>query len=387
MTSASDAGMQQWQQQRAARLAALPWLQTQRSDGRTVRFAKDEILVLADHEQTARDVAAAQGIAADQISVTPATFGYIRVAAPGLVIVDAIQALRTQHGPTAAGANHVFVSTAKDIDGFEMGGPYGPPVGIDAYTLPSGPSAGASVRVTVMDTGVWRNSPLPPAWYEASPADMAHSQADDLDTGHANFITGVIMSHTDNARVRIIKVLDPNGVCSEQDLADALGALDDVDVINLSLGGFSTDDQPPVLLQAALLALLAGRDRVVVAAAGNEGVAGRPYWPAGFSGTADTFSAQVIAVAAHDGTAVCTWSNTGPWVDMSAPGSAIASTFVEHADFPTGFASWSGTSFAAPFVVAVIAAGHARAGTIAGSVDAVKKQAATHLIDGTPGLV
>jgi hypothetical protein len=43
MTSESDARMERWQNTRAARLAALPWLHTDTSGPRTVRYLKDEL--------------------------------------------------------------------------------------------------------------------------------------------------------------------------------------------------------------------------------------------------------------------------------------------------------------------------------------------------------
>jgi subtilisin family serine protease len=132
--------------------------------------------------------------------------------------------------------------------------------------------------------------------------------------------------------------------------------------------------------------LLHGGDRAVVAAAGNDGVHDRPHWPAAFAGSALGFASQVIAVAAHDGTGLCAWSNTGPWVDMSAPGSNIVSTYVNHADFPTGFAQWSGTSFAAPYVVAAIAASHSTGSTVAAAVDDVKVRARSGILGGYPSL-
>ncbi len=105
---------------------------------------------------------------------------------------------------------------------------------------------------------------------------------------------------------------------------------------------------------------------------------GRPHSPVPELPFAD----QVVSVAAHDSSGLCHWSNKGPWVDLAAPGSDIVSTYVTHADFPTGFARWSGTSFAAPFV----AAAHSKTGTIAGAVDEVRKRALERSYDGYPGL-
>ena len=62
------------------------------------------------------------------------------------------------------------------------------------------------------------------------------------------------------------------------------------------------------------------------------------------------------------------FSNHGPWVDAWAPGDRVASSFVSFdgpadeapnadidADCFTGFATWSGTSFAAPRIAAELA--------------------------------
>jgi thermitase len=381
MSSDADARMQHWQQSRAARLAQLPWLHVDSTSGRPVRYAKGEVLISAEHETVARGAIVAQGVAADQITAEPTALGYVRLSAPGADVAATVAAVRAHGGDDAAGPNHVFVST----EGWDYGGPFGPPSTADAYELPTGPSATATVRVTVVDTGIWRDSPLPKEWYDAAPADVAHSTEEHTDTGHANFITGVILGRTDNARVRIIKVLDANGVCREHELANALMTMDSTDVVNLSLGGFTDGDKPPVMLAKALAAMLHQKDRVVVAAAGNEGQ-DRPYWPAAFAGSGHAFAEQIVAVAAHDGTALCSWSNTGDWVSMSAPGSDIVSTYVTHDDFPTGFARWSGTSFAAPYVVGVIAHSHASVGSIRDAVADVRKQAAAATYGGYPSL-
>ncbi|HEY1488601.1 MAG TPA: S8/S53 family peptidase [Micromonosporaceae bacterium] len=381
MSSDADARMQRWQQSRAARLAQLPWLHVDSTGGRPIRYAKGEVLVSAEHEAVARQAMVAQGIAADAITADATTLGYVRLSAPGADVAATVAAVRAHGGDDAAGPNHVFVST----EGWEYGGPYGPPSTADAYQLPTGPSATASTRVTVVDTGIWRDSPLPKEWYDAAPADVAHSTEEHADTGHANFITGVILGRTDNARVRIIKVLDANGVCREHELAGALMSMEDTDVVNMSLGGFTDGDKPPVMLAKALATMLHNKDRVVVAAAGNEGL-DRPYWPAAFAGSEHSFADQIVAVAAHDGTQLCSWSNTGDWVSMAAPGSDIVSTYVTHDDFPSGFARWSGTSFAAPYVVGVIAHSHATAGSIRDAVANVRKQATAAAYGGYPSL-
>lgn len=382
MASAAGDRFDQWQRQRSARLAALPWLRTDNSGSGPVRFVADELLILQDHVDAGRSVLASEGHSASAVHEMPAPPGFRRLRATGMDVMRAARMLHQRTGEVVAGPNHVFTSSP-----YELGGPYGPPVPpVDQYQLPDGPSEMPTARVAVVDTGVWRASPLPESWYEATATDYEDILDAESDVGHANFITGVILGATSNAHVRIVKVLDAAGVCTEADLAAALLALPPVDVVNLSLGGYTVMDLPPVALRSALGQLLTSSDRVVVAAAGNEGTDGRPFWPAAFTSAGDPWADQVLAVAAHDGSAVCSWSNTGPWVSLAAPGADIISTYVTLGAFTAGVAQWSGTSFAAPRVVAAIAEHHATTGSATEAVKLVRQEATAYQFGGYPGL-
>jgi hypothetical protein len=381
MTAADDR-LRQWQLGRSARLNSLGWLRTDTSGGRPVRFVADELLVRDDHHATARDVLGQLGHPGSAVSQDEVFPGFQRLRVTGVDVPQAVRAIRRRTEAGAVGPNHVFLSSP-----YEHGGPFGPPVPpATASALPIGPSQDASVKVAVVDTGVWRNSPLPAEWYEAGAGDYDDSKDLNADVGHANFIAGVVLSATSNARVRIVRVLDAFGVCTEADLANALLGLPDVDVVNLSLGGYTADNQPPVALAAALGTLLTGADRVLVAAAGNDGVPGQPFWPAAFTTAPVGWAGQVLAVAAHDGTNLCGWSNTGPWVSVAAPGSQIISMYVTEGVFTTGWAQWSGTSFAAPYVVGALAERHPAAGSIVAAAKQLCQDAATRTYSSYPGL-
>lgn len=116
-------------------------------------------------------------------------------------------------------------------------------------------------------------------------------------------------------------------------------------VISMSWGGTDPD---PGLQNALLDAVRAGC--LLVAAAGNDGDDGNPIkYPAAWP--------HVLAVGAtdeHD--AVKAFSETGPWIDLVAPGENLVAAVPTSAD-ATGYKTFplGGTSFAAPIVAAAAA--------------------------------
>lgn len=226
--------------------------------------------------------------------------------------------------------------------------------------------AGIGVQVAVIDTGInvdgtgWSTSWLADVAQTARNRDPLDAESDkmlDPGAGHGTFVAGVIRQMAPTVNVRVYRALDSYGVGSEEAVACAIlrAADDGADIINLSLGAETYGDRRPIALDAALRAI--PESVVVVAAAGNDGDA-RPVWPAAFP--------SVIAVAALDvdGARLAPWSSHGWWVDCAIRGAGILSTFVV-GDEPSGdsfagpspWAIWSGTSFAAPQVTALIALG------------------------------
>jgi serine protease len=170
------------------------------------------------------------------------------------------------------------------------------------------------------------------------------------DNGHGTHVAGTIGAVGNNGisgvawsvKVMALKFLDSTG---SGNLSDAVGAIDyarlnGAKVINASWGGggFSS------ALQSAITRFQ-NAGGIFVAAAGNEGAnnATTPSYPANYT--------NVISVAASTSTgALASFSNYGTNVDIVAPGQSILSTIPGNR-----YASYSGTSMAAPHVAGALA--------------------------------
>jgi hypothetical protein len=226
-----------------------------------------------------------------------------------------------------------------------------------------------SVRVTVLDTGfagafapqlaVNANSEkfdVPDTAEENQPIGQIPPVGDDgfLDpaAGHGTFIAGVIRQLTEVCDITVKRVLTTFGAGDEAQIATELSNLptepeNRPHFVNLSFGGYSPYGMRPL---AEAIEQLIEAKIVVVASAGNDATC-LPMYPAAIPG--------VIGVAAldeHDTPA--SFTNFGPWVRACTRGVDVVSTFFDwtgsEKEFD-GWAEWSGTSFAAPRVVAALA--------------------------------
>jgi serine protease len=178
--------------------------------------------------------------------------------------------------------------------------------------------------------------------------------------GHGTHVAGIIGAIANNGigvaglaqgvTILPVRVLDANGSGWTSDIATGViyAADHGVTAINLSLGGTAAD---PAL--AAAIRYAQSKDVVVVAAAGNDRGIGNPvFYPAAYPG--------VVAVAATDSTnTAASFSETGPYVAIAAPGVSITSTYLG-----SQYVSASGTSMASPFVAATVALVRAAAPTL-----------------------
>jgi hypothetical protein len=218
--------------------------------------------------------------------------------------------------------------------------------------------------------------------------------------GHCTFISGIVRQKAPEARVLAVRIMHSDDVayegdiiCALRQLAEriALGEPDDlaatVDVVSLSFGYFSESRHHAHATSHLwkVLEVLLDLGVVVVAAAGNYANR-RKFYPAAFAEHAvPADQVPVISVGAlNPNGSKAIFSNDGPWVTAWALGAAVVSTYPEDVngsrspelripanlappgvspperdaldpdDYSAGWASWSGTSFSAPYLASLI---------------------------------
>ncbi len=211
--------------------------------------------------------------------------------------------------------------------------------------------------------------------------------------GHEQFIEHIIGERAPRAHCHHIPVMTSFGASTDDIVAQALfhwlerHPNAEPGILNLSLGGYTANDEPPAALTQAV-AELTDRGFLLVASAGNDASC-RPTWPAALP--------EVIGVAALAESGPAYFTNFGPWVNACAPGvdvlGALPDPYIpispqrtrrnerrrqrqgqgrgggrasqnarvlmkdDGVPAPRGqrWAYWSGTSFATPIVVAALA--------------------------------
>jgi hypothetical protein len=240
------------------------------------------------------------------------------------------------------------------------------------------PGRGACVKLAVLDTGIPQNYAELHPYLEGSVAphcDPEHPMDSHdhlrLDAGHGLFIMDVACRLAPSLKPVLMR--RPTRNDSNLSLGEHLIALDLWEVVaqaisdeyrlivNMSFAAQTVDDKPGLGLLSELTWLAnQGADVLVVAAAGNGGDE-RKMFPAACE------LPNVVSVGALDASGhVASFSSRGDWVDCWTTGSAITGAYLKGVyDHPHGspatfgpgepWAQWSGTSFAAPRVVAAIA--------------------------------
>jgi hypothetical protein len=213
--------------------------------------------------------------------------------------------------------------------------------------------------------------------------------------GHGTFMTGLLRQISPDVQIYSLRVVHNDGLAYEHEVIGALHHVaeqveaarrgeDDalnIDVVVLAMGYVdeNPEDQPGGWIGDAVnrLSMLGVP---VVAAAGNQS-SDRPFYPAAFAAYPQPENAApVLSVGAlNPNRHVAMFSNEGPWVSCYATGAGLVSTYPCEAkgsrmpdrrakssilnrhreshdpdDFSSGYAVWSGTSFAAPLAAAFL---------------------------------
>jgi hypothetical protein len=221
-------------------------------------------------------------------------------------------------------------------------------------------------------------------------------------TGHGTFIAGIVRQVAPDAQVLAIRILHSDDVAYEGDIICALGLLYErialaapgdlagsVDVVSLSFGYFSESPHSMAFTSGlwTVIKELLDLGVVVMAAAGNYATS-REFYPAAFAQSpapADPMSVISVGALNPDGSKTI-FSNDGRWVSAWALGAMVVSTYpvdvnggrtpelrvaaaqappgvspperaaLDPDDYSGGWAIWSGTSFSAPYLAALVTA-------------------------------
>jgi serine protease len=239
---------------------------------------------------------------------------------------------------------------------------------------------GEGVIVAVIDTGVrqnladWRSGLFVPG-----KSFVSNAPTPDDDNGHGSHVASTIAEATNNgigaagiafqAQIMPVKVLNSEGSGSFSEIVAGINwaTQNGAHVINMSLGASQGSS---ILQQAVQNARQAGV--LVVCASGNDGH-NQISFPAAY--------AESIAVGAlsRNGTTLADFSNTGPQLDLVAPGVDIAQqtiNFDNPSDQGTYYYLLSGTSMASPHVAGALAIAWSLSGSSTGTTATVPRSKA-----------
>lgn len=227
----------------------------------------------------------------------------------------------------------------------------------EAWDVEQGSS---NVIIAIVDTGVSLNHPdldgkLVAGYdYYGDPPFYAPDSDPSDENGHGTYVAGIAAAETNNSqgvagvswhsRIMPIRVLGPDGSGWDSDIANGViwAADHGAKIINMSLGG---SDSSQTLIDAVNYAYNLGC--VLVAASGNSNT-NQPFYPAAYD--------HVIAVGATNSSDQrASFSNYGSYLDVTAPGEGITSTYFYAGLGIDTYATGSGTSAASPHVAGLAA--------------------------------
>ncbi len=222
---------------------------------------------------------------------------------------------------------------------------------------------GAGVNVSIIDTGIDTTHPDLYANYKGG-YDYVNNDADPKDdNGHGTHCAGIVAAEDNGigvvgvapgANLYAVKVLNRVG---SGYISDVIAGIDwsvnnDMDVVSMSLGSSTSSTSLKTACDDAYEAGL-----VIVAAAGNSGDGNSDTTELSYPAAYDS----VIAVGAtgrYD--TAPSWSNSGPYLELAAPGVGIYSTLPTYRvtltrTYGYNYGTLSGTSMACPHVAGTVA--------------------------------
>lgn len=367
-----------------------------RRDADPVLVVPGQVLLSGDDGQRAMSVLASYGLDAQVQPKGDRDSSAVLDVTDSVDIATVLRLLR--HHDLDASANHAAAHSGRSKGGSTPKNTEVTPASPRQPDTPVSPEPLVIVIDTGMDTAALEQARLAEdnrtdSWLDSVQVDDAGHDIDLLDTedyvgndgpdgfldlgaGHGTFVAGVIRSRAPTANILMLRALDTDGYGSEKAVERAINRARELfeeetgpGLLNLSLGIETLDGLQPVGIRDAIAAL--PDDVLVVAAAGN-GPTGIPVWPAAFDD-------RVLGVGSVKRTPTgqltpSDWSNHGDWVDFSAIGEGVISTFVagtetegsgaeddpfdpdpDTFDGPNAYALWSGTSFATAKVTGELA--------------------------------
>jgi subtilisin family serine protease len=232
----------------------------------------------------------------------------------------------------------------------------------------------SSVEIAVIDTGADVAAPTLAAKHPLT-YNAVTGKSDVKDAfGHGTLVASIAAGAADasgvagaggDARLLIVKAADGSGLISVRAEATAIryAVTHGAKILNLSFAGPTTSPA-----ERAAVAFAVKRGVLVIAAAGNAFASGNPVeYPAALLqpvGSSGRGGAGLVVGASDAGGQRASFSASGSWISLAAPGVGIAGALSSTApltDFPrlasaTGlFGYGSGTSFAAPQVAGAAA--------------------------------
>jgi Subtilase family len=254
---------------------------------------------------------------------------------------------------------------------------------------------GKGIKISIVDTGLYRPAESAHSWM-AGVVGAEDGGADGATIapygGHGTFGAGCARIAAPGADIFVASALPYAGADYEMNLVAAIDQmLDDgiPDVLVFTFASYTRNGKGMHAfddLYDRRLRHLKGL--ALLAPAGND-YGTRPMWPAAYP--------WVTSVGALDANCdqLADYSNRGPWVDVSGPGTDLVNAFPDGAyqctesgnnnelrTF-TGMARWSGTSFSTPTVAGMVAARASTTGVSAAvALEQLLTEARSHSIHG-----